>query len=316
MLAPQMLNALTPRDLTALAGVVAMIVGGATLIASSVPSRREALELRVRLLAPGRNAKPPKPGLLPHWRGLKRLRSLGGGGLSEDERKQVVRTLGRLGVSADLSVPYFILIRLLAAVALGAIGGFAAARIASASYQSATVVAVVAAVAGWIAPILWIARLLRRRAKAVAAGLPNALELLVVCVEAGLSLEDGLKRVAHELKESQPALGEELSLTWAEVNILPDRAQALANLAERINNPGVRSVVGVLTQGLQYGTPLAQALRTGVLEMRNDRMTALEEQASRLPALMTVPVMLFIMPAIFLIVGGPAALRVIDAFGH
>ena len=117
-------------------------------------------------------------------------------------------------------------------------------------------------------------------------------------------------------KTSQPAVSDELALTWAEVNILPDRTQALANLAERINNASVRSVVGVLSQGLRFGTPLAQALRAGVAEMRNDQMTSMDERASRLPALMTIPVMLFMMPALFLLVGGPAVLKVMDALSH
>ena len=129
-----------------------------------------------------------------------------------------------------------------------------------------------------------------------------------------MSLEDGLQRVARELKESQPALADELALTWAELNILPSRAQALANLADRVDIPSVRSVVSMLSQSLRFGTPLAQSLRVGAVEMRNDQMTLLEERASRLPALMTIPVMLFIMPTIFLIIGGPAALRLIDMF--
>ena len=175
--------------------------------------------------------------------------------------------------------------------------------------------AIMAAIAGWLFPILFIAHVVKQRTKAVGLGLPDALELLVVCVEAGLSLEDGLQRVARELKESQPALADELTLTWAEINILPSRAQALANLADRVGIPSVRSVVTMLSQSMRFGTPLAQSLRVGAVEMRNDQMMLLEERASRLPALMTIPVMLFIMPTIFLIVGGPAALRLIDTFG-
>ena len=229
-----------------------------------------------------------------------------------------MRTFSRVRVGADLAVPYFILVRLVAAAALGTIGFFAADRLVLfGPLASAPLLAAAGgAVAGWIAPVLWISRQLKRRNRSVATGIPNALELLVVCVEAGLSLEDGLQRIAHELKNSQPALSDELALTWAEVNILPDRTQALANLAERINDASLRSVVGVLTQGLRYGTPLAQALRAGVTEMRNDQMMSLDERASRLPALMTVPVMLFIMPSLFLLVGGPAVLRALDMFQH
>jgi tight adherence protein C len=172
----------------------------------------------------------------------------------------------------------------------------------------------VGAIAGWLLPILFIDYNIKQRTKAVAMGLPDALELLVVCVEAGLSLEDGLQRVARELEDSQPALADELTLTWAEINILPNRAQALANLAARTDIPSVRSVVSTLSQSMKFGTPLAQSLRVGATEMRNDQMMQLEERASRLPALMTIPVMLFIMPTLFLIIGGPAALRLIDTF--
>ena len=174
--------------------------------------------------------------------------------------------------------------------------------------------AVGGAIGGWLLPILVVGHLLKVRTKAIASGMPGALDLLVVCVEAGLSLEDGLQRLAHELHGPQPALAEELALTWAEVNILPDRTKALLNLANRIDNPSVRSVVGMLSQSLRFGTPLAQSLRVGAAEMRNDQMTQLEERANRLPALMTIPVMLFIMPTLFLIIGGPAALTLVDVF--
>ena len=195
------LDFLNSSDLTALAGVVGMIVGGATLIASSVPNRSEALALRVRLVSPGAAAKASRPRIFPRLTGLERLRSLGGS-LTEAERRQVVRTFSRVRVGADLAVPYFILVRLVAAAALGTIGFFAADRLVLfGPLASAPLLAAAGgAVAGWIAPVLWISRQLKRRTRSVATGLPNALELLVVCVEAGLSLEDGLQRIAHELK--------------------------------------------------------------------------------------------------------------------
>ena len=144
--------------------------------------------------------------------------------------------------------------------------------------------------------------------------MPDALELLVVCVEAGLSLEDGLDRVVTELRRSQPALADELDLTLADLRILPSRDQALLNFAERIDIPNVRSVVTTLAQTLRYGTPLAQSLRVVAAEMRDDFLIELEERANRLPAYLTLPVILFLMPTIFLVVGGPAALRLFDAF--
>ena len=173
-----------------------------------------------------------------------------------------------------------------------------------------------AAIGGWFVPLMLIGRGIKQRTKAVKSGLPDALELLVVCVEAGLSLEDGLDRVVTELSRSQPALAEELSLTLADLRILPSRDQALLNLADRIDIPNVRSVVTTLSQTLRYGTPLAQSLRVVAAEMRNDYLIEIEERANRLPAFLTLPVIVFMMPTIFLIVGGPAALRLFDAFSH
>ena len=156
-----------------------------------------------------------------------------------------------------------------------------------------------------------------RHARLQPLGLPGRAQVaavLAVCVEAGLSLEDGLARVVTELGRSQPALADELGLTLADLKILPSRDQALANFAARIDIPSIRAVITTLAQTLRYGTPLAQSLRVVAAEMRNDALIDLEERANRLPAYMTVPVILFLMPTIFLIVGGPAALRLFDAF--
>lgn len=309
-------NSVTFADLMALSGVVAMIVGGATLFASGIPTRSDALEHRIKIALPRAGVKQAEaaPGARPLAILLK-LPSLGGG-LTEAEHRQVIRTYTSLGVIADRAVPFFILSRLVLAASFGVVILLAGLHSGVAALHGWVLMlaAIGSAIAGWLLPIFVISHLLKRRTKAIAAGLPNALELLVVCVEAGLSLEDGLQRVARELQESQPALAEELALTWAEVNILPDRTQALINLADRVDNPSMRTVIGMLSQSMRFGTPLGQSLRTGATEMRNDQLTQLEERASRLPALMTIPVMLFIMPTIFLIIGGPAALRLIDMF--
>ncbi len=157
----------------------------------------------MRLVSPGAAAKAARrrrgrsPSDGSGTASVARGQSDGGGA------RQVVRTLSRVRVGADLAVPYFILIRLVAAAALGTIGFFAAGRLVllGRSHRRRSSPRLAGAVAGWIAPVFWISRQLKRRSKSVATGLPNALELLVVCVEAGLSLEDGLQRVAHELKE-------------------------------------------------------------------------------------------------------------------
>jgi tight adherence protein C len=306
-------NSLTLQDMLALSGILGVIVGGAALITSGIPKRGELLARRVGLAIPqtakAEGARRANPLDLLHVPSL-------GAGLSEAETRRVISLFSKFNVPAGRAASYFVVGRLITAGVMGGLALEAARGIPAfdASMLLPILVAIAVAIAGWILPSLLVARMVKRRMKAVAAGLPSALELLVVCVEAGLSLEDSFQRVARELKQSQPALSEELSLTWAELNLLPNRNQAFLNLADRVNVPSVRSVVGMLTQGMRFGTPLGQSLRVGAVEMRNEQMMRMEEKASRLPALMTIPVMLFIMPTIFLIVGGPAALKLMDTF--
>ena len=118
------------------------------------------------------------------------------------------------------------------------------------------------------------------------------------------------------MRRSQPALAEELSILVADLKLLPNREEALTKFAERVDRPTVRSVVMTLAQTMQYGTPLAQSLRVMSAELRNDTLVKLEERANRLPVLMTVPMIVFLLPAIFLVVGGPAVLHVIDVVGR
>jgi len=305
---------MTFPDLMALFGIFALVVGGASLVVSSIPMRSELLARRVNAILP-RSAQVSRRREVRRASIVQKLPSLRAG-LSEAEQREVIRLFSKIRVPADQAIPYFLASRLVLAGSLGILMPVLARYLgnASPSLPVLLLTLTVGAIAGWLLPILFIDYNIKQRTKAVAMGLPDALELLVVCVEAGLSLEDGLQRVARELEDSQPALADELTLTWAEINILPNRAQALANLAARTDVPSVRSVVSTLSQSMKFGTPLAQSLRVGATEMRNDQMMQLEERASRLPALMTIPVMLFIMPTLFLIIGGPAALRLIDTF--
>ncbi len=307
----------TLSDFMALFGIAAVIAGGATLIVASMPTRGEALVQRIIFAVPRASVKGaanktqgPQPSTV-----VQKLPSISGG-LSEPEHRCVIGLFSQLGAPADRAVPYFVITRVVLAAAFGVLTLAACLRVSfiAAHWGVPCFVSIAGAIFGYILPIFVISHLVKRRIKAIVSGLPNALDLLVVCVESGLSLEDGLQRAARELRDSQPALAEELALTWAEASILPDRTQALVNLSDRIDDPSMRAVVGMMSQSLRFGTPLGQSLRVGAAEMRNDQMTKLEARASRLPALMTIPVMLFIMPTIFLIVGGPAALRLMDTF--
>jgi tight adherence protein C len=233
-------------------------------------------------------------------------------GLTPEEQWQIVRSLRKFGVPASWSVAIFAATRFLLAVSAGAAAYLAAPGEKPMLPQ---LIGAGSAIAGYMLPALLIGRQLKRHRQSVGAGLPDALELLAICVGAGLSLENAFQRVSAELKFSRPALSDELALTWADITISPSRDQALANLAARVNLPTVRSIIGTLSQSLRFGTPLVQSLRTAASEMRNQQMIELEEKANRLPAMLTIPVILFIMPSIFLIAGGPAAIKLMDTFG-
>ena len=169
------------------------------------------------------------------------------------------------------------------------------------------------AVLGWLLPDLVVNHLAKKRSVSVQRALPDGLDLLVICAESGLSLDMALSRVSGELYKSSPELAEELDLTSAELNFLPERRQALVNLAERTDLRSLRGVVNTLIQTEKYGTPLAQSLRVLSAEMREERMLAAEEKAARLPATLTVPMIVFILPTLFIVLAGPAIIDVSDS---
>jgi len=138
---------------------------------------------------------------------------------------------------------------------------------------------------------------------------------MVICAEAGLSLDTTLSRVARELGNTWPELAEEFGITAAELTFLPERRMAFENLNARTDSDGVRGVVNTLQQTAKFGTPLAQSLRVLAAEMREARMTRAEEKAARLPAMLTVPMIIFILPTLFIVLLGPAGINIMDTMG-
>ncbi|RIV87898.1 type II secretion system F family protein [Aurantiacibacter zhengii] len=169
---------------------------------------------------------------------------------------------------------------------------------------------------GYKGPEIFLANTSSKRTAAIQKGLPDALDLLVICAEAGLTVDAAFNRVARELGRAYPELGEEFALTAIELSFLTERRQAFENLAYRVNLEAVRGVVTTMVQTERYGTPLASALRVLSAEFRNERMMRAEEKAARLPAIMTVPLILFILPVLFIVILGPAACSISDAFSH
>jgi tight adherence protein C len=174
-------------------------------------------------------------------------------------------------------------------------------------------VCVGAVVLGAYLPDLIIKNQTQKRRDKLSKSVPDALDLMVICAEAGLSLDATLSRVSGEMENTDPELSEELSLTSLELGFLPDRRKALSNLGLRTDLSVLRSLTNTLMQSERYGTPLASSLRVMASESRDERIMKAEEKAARLPAMLTVPMIIFIMPPLFVVLIGPAVISTIDA---
>ncbi len=166
--------------------------------------------------------------------------------------------------------------------------------------------------AGYYAPNLYIQNIAQKRRESIVAAFPDALDLMLICVESGMSIEAAVAKVGAEVGSASMELAEELSLLTAELSYLPERRLAYEGLARRTNHPGIRSVVTAMIQAERYGTPLGSALRVMAKENRDLRLSAAEKKAASLPAKLTVPMILFFLPVLFIVIMGPAAMKIQD----
>jgi Flp pilus assembly protein TadC len=237
--------------------------------------------------------------------------------LQESQIKAIQQKLAQAGIRNKEWAVAVVFARLVAPIVLG---GFAALVIYGIDYFpewssfKKFMGFAIAVGAGYKGPDIFIQNLVTKRTDAIRKGLPDALDLLVICAEAGLTVDAAFERVSRELGRAYPELGDEFSLTSIELAFLTDRRQAFENLAWRVNLDAVKGVVTTMIQTERYGTPLASALRVLSAEFRNERMMRAEEKAARLPAIMTVPLILFILPTLFVVILGPAACSISDAF--
>ena len=235
--------------------------------------------------------------------------------LSDKTVTELQQTLSAAGFRGGNGLGLFIGSKLLLAVGLPALAWLALGRLeVSLLVQEAGTAG--AAVVGLLAPDTIVKSLRARSLKRLQKGLPDALDMMVICSEAGLSLEPAISRVAAEIAATHPAVAEELSLTANELRILSDRRVAILNMGARTGLENLKRLGATLVQTMQYGTPLAQALRTLSAEMRTEMLTRFEERAARLPVLLTVPMIVFILPTVFAVVGGPAMLHVMASLRH
>jgi tight adherence protein C len=169
-------------------------------------------------------------------------------------------------------------------------------------------IALAAGGAGYYLPNIFIENLTQKRRQSIQTSFPEALDMLLICVQSGMSVEASFGKVSREIANQSVELGEEMSLTTAELSYLPDRRTAFENLAKRTGLPGVKAVTTALIQAERYGTPVGQALRIMAKENRDMRMSEAERKASSLPPKLTVPMIIFFLPVLFLVILGPAAI--------
>ena len=225
--------------------------------------------------------------------------------VGQEEAREKLSMAGYRGQAPYITFLFFRLVTPLVLLALTVLYVFFVLRL----QQSLSVkigICLVAAYVGMQAPMLFLKNKIARRQTSIRRAFPNALDLLLICVESGMSIEVAFRKVAAEIGTESVPLAEEFTLTTAELSYLQDRKQAYENLARRVGIDGVKSVCLALQQSERYGTPLGQSLRVMAQENRDARMTAAEKKAAALPPKMTVPLIVFFLPVLFIVIMAPA----------
>jgi tight adherence protein C len=225
---------------------------------------------------------------------------------------QIVQQLRMAGYRGRAPVITFVAVRLIMPFALFAVATFYVFVVLQLQQAFVLKVGMALAVAllGYYGPALYLKNRVTKRQKAIRRAWPDALDLLLICVESGMSVESAFRKVSEEIGSQSAELAEELSLTTAELSYLPERRKAYENLAERTGLDGVKAVVTSLIQAERYGTPIGHSLRVLAQENRDMRMSEAEKKAAALPPKLTVPMILFFLPVLFAVIITPAAIQI------
>lgn len=288
------IRALSPKDLVA---------------ARARSHARRRRELRAQRLAPRRAPRQQSIGVARRL--LERLKLDRGA-----EARKVADQLVQAGWRTPDATTVFLTLRLVSPFLVGLMGYLLAPAVLHQAGTLRLVATAGATLAGAYLPSLMLTNVVKRRYAKITRGLPDALDLFVICAEAGLSLDAAMTRVGREIGGSWPELADELGLTAIELGFLPNRRDALVNLSRRVDLASIRGLVNTLVQTEKYGTPLAQALRVLAAEFRDTRMMKAEEKAARLPATLTIPMITFILPPLFVVLIGPAIVQALSALQH
>lgn len=230
------------------------------------------------------------------------------------QRRQIQNQMLTAGFRQPNALSVFIAVKLACGMA-GSLAGFAAARqMPHAAPLLSAILVLGGLFVGMLAPDLALRRRVLARQKDIHRALPDALDLLMICANAGYSLAASIKRLSRELQDVCPALANELEITAHEIQMNADPIEGLRHLAERTGVESLRTLVATLIQAHQYGTPIANSLKTLARTERTTRVLSLEEKGAKLAAKMTMPMMLLILPAVMIIAGGPAVLKMMGGF--
>lgn len=315
-------------DKTFIATLVAAIFAFATIVTLGLPlANRDGLGQRLKAVAQRREELRAK-----HLAALNAKRSalrnqpvgymkmtldrfrLGNLLESEDTREKLSRA-GYRGQGPIVTFMFFRFVMPFAVLALSLIYLFVIAHFTWTATMKITV-SIGLALLGFYLPDLFLNNQIQRRQQSIMRGFPDALDLLLICVESGMSIEAAFQRVATEIGVQSSELAEEFGLTTAELSYLPERRQAFENLAIRCGHPGVKAVATALNQAEKYGTPMGQALRVAAQENREQRMAEAEKKAASLPAKLTVPMIVFFLPCLFVVILGPAIMKIMHMSHH
>jgi tight adherence protein C len=233
---------------------------------------------------------------------------------SEDTRDKLARA-GFRGQGPVVTFMFFRFVMPFVVLVLALVYLFGISSVAWGSFMKINA-SVGAALLGFYLPDLFLNNTITRRQQSIMRAFPDALDLLLICVESGMSVEASFQRVASEIGSQSSELAEELGLTTAELSYLPDRRMAFENLAKRCGHAGVKAVATALNQAERYGTPMGQALRVAAQENREQRMADAEKKAASLPAKLTVPMILFFLPCLFVVILGPAIMKIMHMSHH
>jgi tight adherence protein C len=232
----------------------------------------------------------------------------------ELERDKAMLKLSRAGFRSPMAMQVYYMIKTVLAIFLPLIVLLSASWLPRIEMINVLIYAMFASGIGVIGPNIVLQRMVGKRTRALSNGFPDALDLLVVCVESGLGLAAAIQRVAEELEVSHPELAFELLLVNAEIRVGMPRERALKNLAYRTGLEDIRGLVALLVQTMRFGTGVADALRVYSEEFRDKRTQKAEEQAAKMGTMLVFPLVLFMFPIFFIVAIGPAVLRIIDAF--